>query len=269
MIKILILTALLTTLFIPNALALTPECLPSGAPATPRADFLVTATSLIGKFGSAKQVCVVNEDRAAFVSYKIPSYADLKSIYYTQAKSSANVNKVEPYGDNPGLGSFQPAIFSSGKDSVFFVNGTLNINGTLLASPAVDKTAIVFIERDLNIESNIAYGGSNFGIVFVVGGNVVIGHSVTTVNAVIISSGTIFTAGNNCATSEIPATQLIINGSLISLNPLKQVQFCRTRTIGSIINNSLPAEKINHQSKYVVILRNIFSDTLQKWSEIP
>lgn len=247
----------------PLAFALTPECLPSGSPATPRADFLVTATSLIGKFGSAKQVCIVNHDRAAFVSYKIPAFADLKSLYYTQAKTNTYINKVDPYGDNPGLGPFQTAIASSGKDSLYFVNGTLNINGTFLAAP-VDKNAVVFIEKDLNINSNITYGSNNAGIIFVVGGDVAIGPSVTVVNAVIISSGTIFTAGSNCATSAVtPVNQLVINGSLISLNPLKPIQFCRKLT-----NNSLPAEKINHQSKYVVILRNIFADTLQKWSEI-
>ncbi|MBU1000252.1 hypothetical protein KKE78_02560, partial [Patescibacteria group bacterium] len=105
-----------------------------------------------------------------------------------------------------------------------------------------------------------------------VGGNVLIDKSVTQVDAVIISSGKIYTATNasanpiaitTCSSSSVPAGQLVVNGSLISLDSSKPIEFCR-----KLANNSQPAEQIIHQPKYLIILRNLFADTMEKWSEI-
>ncbi len=59
------------------------------------------------------------------------------------------------------------------------------------------------------------------------------------------------------------AQQLVINGSLISLNADTPIQFKR-----NLADNISAAEKINHEVKYLVLLRNLFSDTLERWSEV-
>lgn len=262
--KVFITIFTLATLYgVSQVYAQAPECLPSGSPATPRADFLVTATNLIGKFGSAKQVCVVG-DRAAFVSYKIPSYNDLKSIYYTQVKSSTSFEKLPTLTGNRAHGDIP---LTSNQDHLYHIAGNLVISGNIPGNTSGNRSGVIFIDGNLTISTNIGNGSvsNDAGIVFVTSGDVVIDPVVTRIDGVIISSGTIFTAGEGCATNAVGGSSpLVINGSLISLNSLKPIKFCR-----KLDNNTQPAEKINHQSKYVVILRNIFSDTLQKWSEIP
>ena len=234
----------------------------------PRADGLITTPDLSGKFGTTANVCITKEDRAAFVSYKIPNYNDLKSTYYTQAKPSNSLNKIAPFGNNPSLGQFASPLASKKISTVFLVNGSMTIDNPFL--PTASDNALVFVEEDLNIQNNITYGGNNYGLVFVVKGNINIEPDVTQVDAVLISADKIFTGGANCIsnlTTEVspgvPVEQLIINGSLISLNRDNQIEFCR-----NLNDNSIPAEKINLQPKYLVILKDIYSENLQKWTEV-
>ncbi|MBI2334640.1 hypothetical protein HYU96_02455, partial [Candidatus Daviesbacteria bacterium] len=123
---------------------------------------------------------------------------------------------------------------------------------------------VVFVDGSLLFDTNFTYGGPGSGMVFVVKGDVNIEKAVTRVDAVIISEGTICTSydkvGNSCSDSNVP---LLINGSLISLNQAKPILFRRR-----LADNSLPAEKIVWQPKYLVILKDLFADTYQKWSEI-
>lgn len=175
-------------------------------------------------------------------------------------------------------------------DLIFHIGGNLTISASpsslldwffhlFTAFAAADAhSRVVFIDEDLNIDTNYCNTttiGSSCnssypvdpltGTVFIVKGDINIASSVTRVDAVLIAEGTIYTEGAGCEKSSLPAgSQLTINGSLISLNPLKPPRFCRT-----LSNNSQAAEVINHQPKYVVILRHLMSDTLQRWSEIP
>lgn len=229
------------------------NCNPSGSAAPIVGGGLVSAPDLTNNL--ANGVCVI-DPRAAFAPYKIPSYDDLKSLYYTQAKSPIRKATIAA---SPSQGAFTSTFTAN---DIVLVNGDLpdvNYTGTT-------KPSLVFVEGNLSISNNITYGDANSGIVFVVKGNVNIDPNVTRIDAVIISSGIIYTAGANCLKSNTHTTgPLTINGSLISLNTLNSssIIFCRTLT-----DNSQPAEKINHQVKYLVILRNILSDTYQKWSEI-
>ena len=155
--------------------------------------------------------------------------------------------------------------FNSPTGNIYSIKGDLIISGDNTGS----YTGVVFVENNLNITGDYTYGTATNGTVFVVKGNVYINPTtVTRVDAVIISSGTIYTAavaGTTCTASSVTTVQpLTINGSLISLDPVKPIIFCR-----SLADNSQPAEKINHQVKYLVILRDLLSDTYQKWSEIP
>ena len=102
-----------------------------------------------------------------------------------------------------------------------------------------------------------------------------IDKSVKLINAVIISDNTVYTAVDllanppvtTCIKNNIDVgastNALTINGSLISLKE-GSIVFCRKLTDDFL----WPAEKINQEPKYLVILKDLFSDTLQKWSEI-
>lgn len=217
----------------------------------PRVTGLVTTPSLdpTSKFyTSSGGKCIVSS-QTPFVPYKIPTYADLKSIFYDQSKSTAKVSMPL---------AFLPSIFRT--DGIYVTSGDLTIN----SFSSGEGTQIVFVEGDLTFSNNYTYGP---GTVFVVKGSVNINQAVTQINAVIISSGTICTAYDSvnsvCPSSNVNTSQLVINGSLISLDPTKPIQFKR-----ALSDNTTAAEVINHQPKYLVILRNLFSQTYQKWSEV-
>lgn len=147
-------------------------------------------------------------------------------------------------------------------DKLYQINGNLDINSNITAN----VTSLIFVTGNLNINANLINANHNTGIVFVVKGDVVIAPSVIQIDAILVSSGNIYTAGADCNINSVTTSPLVINGSLININPYKQILFCRTLLLD---NDTTPAEKINQQPKYLVILRNLYSETLQKWSEIP
>lgn len=162
--------------------------------------------------------------------------------------------------------------FSVGSDHIYNITGNLNISN----NPAGSQTGVVFVDGNLNFTSNYIYGTNLTGTIFVVQGDINIDTAVTIIDAVLISEGTIYTAGSNCNTNSAVANQLVINGSLISLKQPPDtepnavyIKFCRKlEETGALKDSTDPAEKINHQVKYLVILRDLLSDTYQKWSEI-
>lgn len=256
------------TLNIPTQ-AQIPHC-GSGTPA--RAEGLVTTPELSGIFSTSSGVCITNDPKASFVSFKIPSYADLKSIYYDQVRSNDKLIKEPSLSSLPSGG-----IKLEGRDHLFHFSSDLTI--TSPADISGNQTGIIFVDGNLFIgplaSNKLKHGGNSSGLVLVVSGQVSIDPTVLEIDAVIISSGRIYTAGlanaaGACSFSSVttdnnqPIKALTVNGSLISLNDTKPIAFCR-----KIDNTNKPSEEIHHQSKYLVILRNIFSSTLQKWSEIP
>lgn len=225
---------------------------------TARATGLVSTPSLTSdsKFNTSAGACVI-DPKATFVPFKIPNFDDLKSLYFDQSKATKEVKT----GSNllpVNLNDDQKVLNYTYTDGDINVNGTYNYNGT----------AVIFIEGSIYINGNIQTLDPTKGLVLVVKNNVNIDKDVTRIDAVIISQGPIYTAGVGCTTSsvDVGTNALTINGSLISLDLVNSppIKFCRALT-----DNNLPAELINQQPKYVVILRNILSDTLQKWSEIP
>lgn len=222
-----------------------------GGGSLPRAEGLVTTTDLSGKFGTLGG-CIV-DPKTAFVPFRIPTYEDLKSLYFNQAKSS----KYTLEGDQSGN------IDLTTQDKLYYISGNLSLDSPSDISGS--KTGVIFVQGNLNIGpiSDKKLGKTNSAIVFIVKGDVNIHPSIIEINAVLISEGVIYTAGGGCQTSNVPSQPLVINGSLISLHPAKEIKFCR-----SLIDNNNPAEIINTQVKYLVILRHLVSDTYQKWSEI-
>lgn len=233
---------------------------------TPRAEGLISAPQLSpgNKFGNSSGICII-DPKAAFAPYKIPTYDDLKSLYFDQLKTSSSIAKEAKTGNkNQGDISFSGSdrVYHIKKTSSSSVDGDLTIEGPITPVGSGGKTGVVFVEGNLNINTNITY---REGLVFIVKGNVNIDPTVATINAIIIADGTIYTAGANCLNSSVSTTSaLTINGSLVSLTESSPAKFCRT-----LADNTDPAEVINHQVKYLVILRNLMSDTFQRWSEIP
>lgn len=195
------------------------------------------------------------------------------SITVTKVYSAATVGKHQTAitaASCPALN--QNCIpFDGSTDHIYLINGDLTVNGNNTGT----NSGVVFVEGNLNFNQNYTYGSALTGTVFVVSGDVNIHIDVTRIDAVIISNGIICTAfdGGICPGSNIVAQPLIINGSLISIKqpnpadinpPPLPIRFRRSLAV-----NSAAAEIINHQVKYLVILRNLFSDTWQKWSEIP
>lgn len=209
---------------------------------------LITALADSEGFGTKSGACVINTNDAVFKIDNIPKYADLKSKYYTQSKAL----KVTVTSTS------LPAVIAD--QTVYLVIGDLTVSGAVPGG-----TAVVFVDGQLNINSDFTYGSDTTGIVFIVQGNVNIDQTVTKIDAVIISGGTICTAYNSgsCLNGTVTTAPLVINGSLISLDATYPIQFKRY-----LSDNSKAAEVVKHQVKYLVILRNILSDTVQKWTEV-
>lgn len=236
---------------------------------TARAEGLVTSPQVgaTSKFGTSSGACVV-DPKAVFTPYKVPTYDDLKSLYFDQAKTSDSVTKHDPLlGDK----THSDIPMTTGNDHLYYIKKTTATDGNLTISGNIpgNQTGVVFVDGNLNIGpipgNQLTYGDAS-GLVFLVKGNVNISQSITRIDAVIISEGTICTAfdGIVCPGSNVTLSQLVINGSLISLSEAAPIKFRR-----ALANNIQAAEKINHQVKYLVILRNLMSDTFQRWSETP
>ena len=238
-----------------------PIC-PSQAANPPGQDGLISAPYGSEKFGNPGGTCAIDQGKAAFAPYKIPSYDDLKSIYYTQSKA---------YKTTPISGDADQNDLTISQNSAFYISGDLGFSG----NPAGSSTGVIFVDGSLYIAADLTYGTNTSGLVFVVKGNVMIDKSVKLINAVIISDNTVYTAVDllanppvtTCIKNNIDVgastNALTINGSLISLKE-GSIVFCRKLTDDFL----WPAEKINQEPKYLVILKDLFSDTLQKWSEI-
>ena len=217
--------------------------------ANTRADGLVTAKNLTGKFGTtATGGACVTGDVSNFLSYDIRDYAFLKSKYYTLTKATKT----------PFSSGF-PAI----SDGVYLWTGVGDLN--IPSSISGAGTGVIFTDGAINISNNINYGSGTSGLVLVAGGDINIASNVTTINAVLISSGTIYTADAGCGTNSVgPVSALIVNGSIVSLNKDAPPKFCRF-----LSNDTVAAETINQQPKYLVLLRKLFAETLQIWKELP
>lgn len=240
----------------PLAFAQTP-CQVTGAGEESFADGLITAGGgITGKVDSATGACVV-DPAAKYASYELPkNYEALKNSYYLRAKPISTTTRNSATADTN-----QSGIRNLGtKDQIYNFTGNFNITGPITGT----KTGVIFIDGNLGINTNIDYPSPTGGLIFVVKGSVFIDSSVTNVAAVIISFGNICTSSRPPATClDVPTTapfnsQLIVDGSFTSLDKSKPILFRR-----SLRDNREAAELIRQQPKFLVLLKDIFSETLE------
>jgi len=223
----------------------------------------LVSSQQINNFISTTGECI-RDQRAAFIPYKIDGFDSLKKEFYTNAKPEYRI----PYSGE----SATQAIFIGTTNQAIYSVGNLVINGP---TSELRRPVVVFVDNDISINHNIVANSNpvvanQSGLVLVAKGNIKIDQSVTRIDAILISQGIIYTAsqnGSNCTPNSVAAQQLVINGSLISINPNLNTQaiiFCRTLPV----NFQTPAELIVQQHKYIVILRDIFSQNLRVFQEI-
>ncbi len=228
----------------------------------PRAEGLVSTSDInpASKFGTtSKGRCITNTSSAGgrvdIEKFTIPTYKNLKNQFYT--RSAQNKKRVTQFDE----------ITSDNRDGIYLVGSdsgmTLDTITFVNNSPG---TKVVFIDQSLTITQDITYAPD--GLVFVVAGDINIEKTVEKIDAVLIAYGTICTAFDStfCPSQNILAEPLKINGSLISLKPYSEseeaIKFRR-----NLLDNNQPVEQINHQIKYLVILKDLFSEDLTITSE--
>lgn len=240
-----------------------------------RARGLITARGITGKFNNQTGQCILDTQRAPYVNFKIPTYDNLKSIYFSQAKDALPaVQKV-----TLAVGNYDQTILNG------YLNGPnnliINIPGNLLLNGPItgSRTAVIFVDGTVSVSYDVDYNAPDKGLVFVSKGpaNIYYLNNNTTntgpmrVDATFMASGRICTAlvgsvdttnkilAGSCPTSAgRPVSKpLILNGSLISLDVNNNILLNRT-----LDDNFVAAETIDAQTKYLVILRDLFSQSL-------
>lgn len=215
----------------------------------PRAQGLISAQSFsaAAKFGNLIKKCAVDTNSAYA---EIPDYSDLKSTFYTKAKDTDGKKQV--------LNNETLNVASDVQNQKLY----LRAGNLTIPAGSYTTTAVLFVDGDVNITGNLQ-GSLTGGWVILAGGNINISPTVTRVDAILISSGTICTAAATAACDVTTASQLVVNGSLVSLNSNMPIKFARTLTN----NSTTPAELINQQPKYLAIMNNLFTQTLSITSE--
>lgn len=270
--KILIAFVLLAALVLLN---ITTGSVQAQAPcsAADRNQGLVSGITMSGTFGNPTGQCVIDQ-KAAYVNFKVPNYDELKSIFYTQNKS-ATLSTITPT-TTPGCPGGDSVILTrlvvtnsptlkpviNVQCNITRIADTNPTNGPLFAA-GTNQTVVIFADNNLYIDTDLNYGGDSYGLVIIAKGDIYIDPAVKKINAVLVNQGSVYT--NSSSTSLVPnSQQLVINGSLINLSQTaSRINFNR-----SLNNNYVPAEVVNYQPKYLVLLRGLLTQSYTIQREI-
>lgn len=254
-----LITAFVLSLFLTTPVqifAQTSPC-PSIAPLSSRIELnngLLTARGASNLSTSGN--CIVGTE-SSIPHFSLPSYQELKSIYFTQSKLTKN---------------------SVAEESGIRFNELNNVAGDLNITQAINipanKTTVIFVDGNLNFlptnpaNSYIVQDKLSSALTFVVGGNVGIGTTVTQIDATIVTSGKFCTAASDdgtCPLVKVTTNPLTINGSVISLSSDTDN---KPKFMRELVDNTSPAEIINFQPKFLILLKDIFAKDLTIWGEI-
>ncbi len=275
---------------------------------TPRLQGLLSTPNLTlyngsGKFGNPGGQCVTSTDpanplaQAGIVSFKIPTYDQLKNIYFERKASvTTGPNKIDKATQTGNVTTLD--LKSGGHpDRLWNITGKLSLTDPANIVIDNNQRAVIFVDGNLEIgDMNVSSSnnrsaldftlGNNNGVVFIVKGDVNFGRNVSRFDGVIIAQGTVCTSfdggsGGSCEVSRNGAhsnadnggetKQLTINGNLVSLDPSKPIKFVRNLILSTAAfpdgNDITPAEVIKVQPKYLVILKDLLSETFTTQTE--
>ncbi len=234
---------------------------------------LVSGIGLSGTFGNPNGQCVIDA-KAAYARFKVPNYDELKSVFFTQNKSVASqtLNTTSSPGCAGGNTIFLKNLVFTNKSVVnvqcnyTHIADTDPTNGPF-ATVGTSQTVVIFADNHLYIDTDLNYGGDNYGVVIIAKGDIYIAPTVTKINAILVNQGAIYTTNNGSNfTSLVPnSLQLVINGSLISLG---QSAGARVYFNRSLSDNNIPAEIVNFQPKFLVLLRGLLTQSYTIQREI-
>lgn len=232
----------------------------------PRHTALISTPQLSGKFAGSTGACVIGSaaaplPQAAVANFKIPSYAELKSLYYDQSKIPACSGAGPCREPNPITALPNPIP----QDTLYLTAGDLSVDTVPSYSPGGGGTALFFVNGSLNINKDIIR--TNGALMFIVKDNIHINQNVGRIDALLMAGGEICT--NTQSATCLPADDVLetkkpltVNGGLISLTASKPIQFRRNLTLVDTAGNRNPAEVINFSAKYPVLFSKLFSQTL-------
>lgn len=196
--------------------------------------------------------------RATIPTFAIPSYSQIKSIYYDQTKTSI----AQKYSLPGGSSQANLDLTSGSLDVLYYIKGDFNINGDIVSG---NKTGVIFVDGLVNITANLTYAKNdpNHGLVIIAQKGIRVSPSVTEIDALLMTYDQFCSAWNGACNPDYyisnplnPNDYLTIYGSLVSLSPTTPPAFVR-----ALKDNIHAAETIEYQAKYLVILRKIFSRT--------
>lgn len=233
----------------------------------------VTTTDIINQISISDADKYICGYKAIIPQFAIPSFKEFKNTYYDQAKASAAAKKeFATSSSNPDANQGN-LDFSGGKDILYHIKnpnasqagGNLVINGPISAT----NTVVFFVDGNLTINNNI---DTTVGVVFVVNGFIHVRWDVTQINALMMSYGQFCSGWYNDAygcsinffkdrlgqPGVVDNPRLILNGSVVALS---STDAAKPAFVRYLRDNITPAEEVNYQAKYLVILRKIFSRT--------
>lgn len=252
-----------TPLPTPTPIPQDPNC-PSGSrPIQIGNGFLsLVDTSKTTRFSSLR--CLIGRP-AAVPQFSLPNYDELKSLYYDQSKTTFKTY----LSGNRTQADLNPALHpETDPYRLFVIDGSLEITNNLFPGRSRSAPVVIFVRDNLTIKTGIDYGSGTYGVIFIVGQNIRIKDTVSRVDAMMITSRQFCSSWNEATSTCLSANrQLVINGSVIALpaadGTVQDPQFLRTNGF-----NTNPAEEINYQPKYLIILKDIFARDLTIWNEI-
>ncbi len=210
--------------------------------------FIPTSSSVTVRLSTSSSASTAWYDDISLVSGGTAAVASGTVVKYPAASGSVD----QEYFNAGGAGSIR-------SNGVYQIKGDLTLSGPITAPP---KSVVIFVDGKVNINSDFTYGNSSSGVVIVSNQDMNINADVRQVDAILVTYGQFCSAykGSACDTSD---KQLVINGSVITLNPAIPPTFSR-----ALQDNSQAAEKFNFQAKYYGLLTNMFTDTVKIYSEI-
>ncbi len=173
--------------------------------------------------------------------------------------AGANVSTVASVDYNKLINQlyYQSGI---GSTMIFNSNPSANTNAwqTIIADPNYAHQ-VLFIDtlgQGLTISSDLTLPANSYSVM-VVNGDITVDPSVSRLDGILVSTGTI-AIGGKAPTDN----QLVINGSLFG----KTLSFTRSYTTASL-NNTQPAVKINYQPGYMILLPQKVFRNVGAWSQ--